>query len=209
MTAAVAGLLLAAGAGRRYGMPKALAVFDGRLLVERAAALLRDGGCDPVVVVLGAQADEVQHRADLTGCVVIVNEGWDSGMASSLQTGLATVEGMPVDAVTVLLVDTPGMTAAAIARVVASAGTDPAASLVSASYDGVPGHPVLLGRSHWAGVAAGATGDSGARAYLEANADRVVTVPCEDIADGSDLDHPQHTMDLCLPRAQTSRIENI
>lgn len=190
MTAAVAGLLLAAGAGRRYGMPKALAVIGGRLLVEAGAALLRAGGCDPVIVVLGAAADEVQHRADLAGCVVIVNERWDSGMASSLQFGLAAADSLPVDAIAVLLVDTPGVTAAAVARILAMAGTYPAASLVAASYDGVPGHPVLLGRSHWAGVAAGATGDSGARAYLEANADRVMTVRCEDIADGTDLDHP-------------------
>ncbi|SDY89258.1 molybdenum cofactor cytidylyltransferase/nicotine blue oxidoreductase [Micromonospora pattaloongensis] len=56
MTAA--GLVLAAGGGRRYGAPKALVAVDGRLLVERAVRTVRDGGCDPVVVVLGAAADE-------------------------------------------------------------------------------------------------------------------------------------------------------
>ena len=60
----VAGLLLAAGGGRRYGMPKALVELDGRLFVESSAAVLRDGGCAPVIVVLGARADEVRAKAD-------------------------------------------------------------------------------------------------------------------------------------------------
>ena len=58
--------------------------------------------------------------------------------------------------------------------------------LARAAYDGVPGHPVLLGRDHWAGVAAAATGDRGARDYLAA-AD-VVLVECGDLASGRDVD---------------------
>jgi len=75
-----AGLLLAAGAGRRLGRPKALVRFDGALLVERGVRLLHDGGCDPVIVVLGAAADEVMERADLAGVRVVRNEAWESGM---------------------------------------------------------------------------------------------------------------------------------
>jgi CTP:molybdopterin cytidylyltransferase MocA len=87
----------------------------------------------------------------------------------------------------VLLVDTPGITAAAVRRI---AGHASPAALVVATYHGQPGHPVLLGRDHWAGVAAAAHGDVGARPYLRAHHDAVITVDCADIADGTDLDRP-------------------
>lgn len=188
----VAGLVLAAGAGRRYGMPKALVPYEGRLLVERACRLLAEV-CDPVFVVLGAAAHEVRSRADLGRAAVLLNPDWDSGMGSSLRTGLAALGSLPdefrgpgaVEAVLVHLVDLPGMTAAAIRRVAAYASSD---VLAVATYDGVRGHPVLLGRRHWAGVAETATGDQGAREYLVAH--EVTEVACADVADPADLDYP-------------------
>ena len=182
----VAGLVLAAGGGRRYGMPKALVEYEGSLLVERAVRTAR-AVCDPVLVVLGARAVDVWRRADLDGATVLANAGWESGMASSLRTGLDGLRGWParVDAALVLLVDMPGMTPAALARVAAQAAAD---ALAVATYDGVRGHPVLLGREHWAGVAASATGDEGARHYLAAHA--VTEVDCTGLADPLDLDVP-------------------
>lgn len=200
MTAA--GLLLAAGAGRRYGMPKALVTDAGRLLVERAMATLVEGGCDPVVVVLGAAADEVLARAELSAAIVVVNPQWAGGMGSSLRAGLAALRlpgasvpadlpgrAVParVDAACVLLVDTPGITAGAVRRV---AGLAAPAALATATYHGEPGHPVLLGRDHWGAVAELAAGDVGARRYLARHPELVTRVPCEDIAVGDDLDVP-------------------
>lgn len=184
----VAGLLLAAGSGRRYGRPKALVEWDGALLVERGLATLRAGGCDPVVVVLGAAAEEVRARAELSGARVSVNADWAAGMGGSLRTGLASLAESDVTAVVVLLVDTPGVTAGAVRRVAGHAGWD---ALATATYGGRPGHPVLLGRAHWDGVARAAVGDVGARAYLARHADRVTRLPCDDIADGADLDRPE------------------
>jgi nicotine blue oxidoreductase len=182
-----AGLLLAAGAGRRYGMPKALVERDGRLLVERGVATLRAGGCDPVVVVLGAAADTVRERADLGGAVIVINDAWADGMGSSLRAGLAALDGTDAPATAVLLVDTPGITADAVRRVAAGAGPD---VLRVATYHGKQGHPVLLGRAHWAGVAQLADGDVGARPYLAAHRAEVTRVACEDVADGADVDRP-------------------
>ena len=183
---AVAAVVLAAGAGRRYGMPKALAEYDGSLLVERAVRTAR-AVCDPVLVVLGAQAVDVWRRADLDGATVLANEDWESGMASSLRTGLDGMRGWPgrIDAALVLLVDMPGMTPAALQRMAAHAAPD---ALAAATYDGVRGHPVLLGREHWAGVAGTAEGDEGARRYLAAHA--VTEVDCTGLADPTDLDVP-------------------
>ena len=182
----VAGLVLAAGGGRRYGMPKALVEYGGSLLVERAVRTAR-AVCDPVLVVLGARAVDVWRTADLDGATVLANRDWETGMASSLRTGLDGVRGWPgaVDAALVTLVDMPGMTPEALRAVAAHAAPD---ALAVATYDGVRGHPVLLGRDHWAGVAGTATGDEGARRYLAAHA--VTEVDCTGLADPVDLDVP-------------------
>lgn len=180
----VAGLLLAAGAGRRMGMPKALVAYHGSLFVESAANTLREGGCQPVLVVLGAQAERVKEAADLGDHQVIDNPDWPEGMGASVRAGLRA---MPEDAVAavILPVDVPGVTPAAIARLREQAGPS---TLARAGFHGVPGHPVVIGRAHWPGVIESAIGDVGARDYLKAH--QVTTIPCEDVADGTDVDHP-------------------
>ncbi|MGW6457625.1 nucleotidyltransferase family protein [Streptomyces sp. NPDC055078] len=188
-TGPVAGLLLAAGGGRRLGgRPKALLRFRGRPLVEHAARVLREGGCDPVHVVLGAAAERVREEAELPGCVLVDNPRWAEGMGSSLRAGLASLAAVPVGAALVGLVDQPGIGAAAVARVRA-AYTSPDA-LIAASYDGERGHPVLFGAHHWRAISAGAVGDRGARAYLSGHTSSLVLVECGDIAELYDIDTP-------------------
>lgn len=183
----VAGLLLAAGGGRRLGgRPKALLVHRGRPLVEHAVGVLRAAGCERVHVVLGAAADEVRERARLEGCVLVENPGWADGMGSSLRAGLDSLAGTGARGALVSLVDQPGIGPEAVRRVLAGfAGED---SLVSAAYDGVRGHPVLFGAAHWAAIAATATGDRGARAYLKKHQEAITLVECGDVARPYDID---------------------
>ncbi|WP_338701963.1 nucleotidyltransferase family protein [Streptomyces sp. Q6] len=186
-TNGVAGLLLAAGGGRRLGgRPKALLPHRGGLLVEHAVRMLRAGGCGPVHVVLGAAAGDVRERASLEGCAVVENTDWAHGMGSSLRAGLDSLARTDARAALVLLVDQPGIGAEAIVRV-REAYRSPA-SLVAAAYDGERGHPVLFGRDHWAGIAASAAGDRGARAYLKEHTDAVELVECGDVAEAYDID---------------------
>ncbi|MER6373859.1 nucleotidyltransferase family protein [Streptomyces mirabilis] len=183
----VAGLLLAAGGGRRLGgRPKALLEHRGRPLVEYAVGVLRAAGCTRVHVVLGARADAVRERARLDGCVLVDNPEWESGMGSSLRAGLGSLAGTGARAALVSLVDQPGIGPRAVARVLAAHQDD--TSLVSATYDGVRGHPVLFGAAHWAGVAASATGDRGARAYLKEHESAITLVECGDVAEPYDID---------------------
>ncbi|MEU2740438.1 nucleotidyltransferase family protein [Streptomyces sp. NPDC007095] len=183
----VAGLLLAAGGGRRLGgRPKALLEHRGRPLVEYAVGALRAAGCTRVHVVLGARADAVRERARLDGCVLVDNPEWEHGMGSSLRAGLGSLAGTGARAALVSLVDQPGIGPRAVARVLAAYQDD--TSLVSAAYEGVRGHPVLFGAAHWAGVAASATGDRGARAYLKEHEAAITLVECGDVAEPYDID---------------------
>jgi CTP:molybdopterin cytidylyltransferase MocA len=187
----VDGLLLAAGAGTRMGRPKALVVGDdGIPWLLASLRRLHDGGCRRVTVVLGAAAGEAAALLEGSAAHVVVAADWAEGMSASLRTGLAALDTV-ADAALVTLVDLPDVTADVIGRVVAAAtGPD---VLARAAYDGTPGHPVLLGRDHWAGVIATATGDQGARDYLRSR--DVVLVECGDLATGRDVDTPARTSD--------------
>ena len=176
----VAGLVLAAGEGRRFGGPKAPVLIEGERLVDRAVRVLREAGCDPVYVVLGAWTGEVP------GAVTVANPEWSAGMGSSLRAGLVAIQAdESVDRVVVTLVDLPGLTGQGVTRLVASS-----ARIAQACFAGERGHPVMLGREHFAGVAAVALGDRGARDYLRARLDEVDVVEIGDVATGEDLDEP-------------------
>jgi CTP:molybdopterin cytidylyltransferase MocA len=172
-------------------MPKALADSGSGPWVRLALDALQD--CVPRVVVVGAARDEV--LALLPDAVLAVdNPDHDAGMGSSLRVGLRALldpetAHPPPDAVLVMLVDLPGVGLEVVRRVCAAVGDgSPADVLARAAFDGVPGHPVLLGRRHWPGVIDSASGDSGARLYLAEH--RPILVECADIGSGIDVDTP-------------------
>lgn len=179
--------MLAAGAGTRFGGPKALIAFEGKLLVERAVELLATAGCADVVVVLGAQAAKVSSRATLDGARVVVNENWDAGMSTSLRAGLEACEG--AHAAVVVLVDQPGVTADVVRRLVAAwlSGERP---VVVATYGGALRNPVLFGAGVWPEVIASLHGDAGARDWLRAHSALVERVEVGDLGDAFDIDTP-------------------
>ncbi len=170
------------------GGPKALVELHGEPLVRRALRVLSAGGCAPLLVVVGAAAREV--RAVLPpGVHVVEATGWAEGMGASLRAGIAGLDELSPapDAALVHLVDLPGVTAAAVARV----GADPSPEVLRrASYAGHASHPVLIGRSHWSAVAGSAAGDAGARGYL-AGHPGLELVECADVADPDDVDTPE------------------
>ena len=191
----VAGLLLAAGGGSRMGRAKALVEWRGSTLVEHGIGLLRQAELAPVLVVVGAAADEVGPLVQTAGGEVVANDAWQRGMSASLQAGLAAVAQTDRDAVVVSLVDQPLVEPAAVQRLVGRWRADPHVVAVVAAYDGRPRTPVLLDRRVWAEVAARSTGDEGARAWLrprlEVGDPSVVTVDCDDVASPLDLDRPE------------------
>jgi CTP:molybdopterin cytidylyltransferase MocA len=179
----VAGVLLAAGEGSRFGQPKALVEVNGRTLAERGAELLRSGGADPILIVTGAAPVRVP------GTEIVGNPDWRTGMGSSVRAALrALTDARDVDAVVVALADQPLVGAGAVARLIAAYRAG--ASVAVAVYDGQPRNPVLLAREHWPEVMATATGDTGARAFLRARADLVTWIECGDTGRPDDIDTP-------------------
>ncbi|TDO43122.1 molybdenum cofactor cytidylyltransferase/nicotine blue oxidoreductase [Kribbella sp. VKM Ac-2527] len=180
------GVLLAAGAGTRMGMPKALVRDeDGVPWVVRTVRVMREGGCGRVAVVVGASADEVVGLLDGEDVTVVPATDWSDGMSASLRAGLAWVAGTDAETALVHLVDMPDVGSDVVRRVVAAAGPGESA-LARAGYYGRAGHPVMMGRAHWTNAAAAAVGDRGAGSYLKRAG--CPLIPCDDLAAGHDQD---------------------
>jgi CTP:molybdopterin cytidylyltransferase MocA len=209
MRITVAGVLLAAGEGSRFGRPKALVELDGQTLAERGVNLLRAGGAQPILVVTGAAPLEISETH------TVYNPEWRTGMGSSLRAALQALTGSSahpgatpasasgidagtIGAVVVALADQPLVGPEAVARLVAAYRDG--ASVAVAAYNGQPRNPVLLAREHWAEVIATATGDQGARTFLRTRPDVVTLVECGDTGRPDDIDTPAD-----LARIETER----
>jgi CTP:molybdopterin cytidylyltransferase MocA len=188
----VAGVVLAAGAGTRFGGPKALAAHaDGTPWLATAIRALVAAGCSPVLVVLGARADEAEallrSLPDAADAVVLRADDWADGMSASLRAALEAASALdpPPVALAVAPVDVPDLDAATVRRVLEAAPVD-AATLRQAVFLGRPGHPALIGRAHWPALAAALRGDAGARPYLAAH--DALLVEAADLSTGADVD---------------------
>ncbi len=183
--ATVAAVVLAAGRGSRFGAdkPKPLARLGPRSLLAHAVGAAAAGGLRPVVVVVGYRAGEVAAAAGPM-VRVVENPDWEDGMSTSLRAGLAALSGEEaVVAAAVALADQPRIGPDAYRRV--TAAHREGASLAVATYDGVRGHPVVIGREHWPEAMA-LSGDAGARSLLEKY--DAVEVPCDDTGSAADVD---------------------
>ena len=180
----ICGLVLAAGAGTRYGSgSKLLAELEGRPLIEHAvAAQCAVPELERVVVVLGAFAEEILARADFMRAEPVVCERWEEGQALSLRWGIECLTDGPSDVrkVIVTLGDQPRMTPELIARFV---GEPPA---TRASYSGRPGHPVVLGPVQMRAIRS-LRGDQGARELLQGGG----RIECETLSAALDVDTPE------------------
>jgi molybdenum cofactor cytidylyltransferase len=156
-----AGIVLAAGASRRFNGVKQLADLRGRPLLSYAVeSMLAVGALDPVIVVLGHAAEEISSGVDFGNATVVVAGDWDDGQSASLKRGVAAAAG--ADAVVVTLGDQPFITPQVIAGALDHL---PGSDAVRATYGGVPGHPVVLARTVMDAVR-DLSGDTGARDLL-------------------------------------------
>ncbi len=181
----VSAILLAAGAGSRFGGGKLLAGFEGRPLIEHTLLMLRDAPVDETVVVVGADAARLREVCEPYGARIIENPDWASGQSTSVRAGLRAM-GRDVRAAVVLLADQPLVRAGAVERLVAA--FEGGAGVAVATYGGKRRNPVLFSRGVWPDLISELSGDEGARAVLRKRPELVVEVDCDGVGDPVDVD---------------------
>lgn len=207
----VVGIVLAAGAGTRMGRPKALVIgADDEPWLRRAVRVLAAGGCTEVIVVLGAAEDRARALLSAPASApapapapgpapapasaalhVIAARDWETGVSASVRAGIERARALGAGAAVVTLVDLPDLPPAAVQRMLEPHPL--VTTLRQASYDGRPGHPVVIGADHFDALADGLLGDRGARPYLRAHGAEMVD--CTDLGGGDDVDTPFGDLD--------------
>ena len=179
----VSAIVLAAGAGSRFGGSKLLARLGGQPLIDAVLDNLRQAPVDEVIVVVGADAPRLREVCERHGVRAVSNERWEQGQSTSVLAGLRACGGR---AAVVLLGDQPLLGAEVVERLVAALVEG--AKVAVATYGGKRRNPVLFSREVWPLLEAELAGDEGARPVLRRYPELVVEVPCEGVGDPADVD---------------------
>ncbi len=176
----VAAIILAAGASRRLGQPKQLVPVDGEPLLARALRLAKEAGAEPVIAVLGAHAELIRPAISFDGAVLVVNDRWQQGMATSIHAGLHALatHAPESDAALILACDQPRLTADHLRSLLAVHAAKAEPSIVASAYAGTTGTPAIFPRQVFPRLLA-LRGDKGARALLADPPCPLIAVPFE------------------------------
>jgi molybdenum cofactor cytidylyltransferase len=188
-------IILAAGASTRMGTPKQLLLFQGRSLLRSMAEVAITSCCNPIVVVLGSQADRIKLEIHSLNLHSVMNLEWAQGMGTSIAAGMTALTAIrsDLDAVVIAVSDQPFVDSDVVNRLVESyqATQSPIVASVYASTLGVP---ALFDRSFFTALTT-IDRDVGARGLIEQNAEKVIRVPFPDGA--IDVDTPAQYQQLC------------
>lgn len=167
--AKVGAIVLAAGASRRLGTPKQILEFEGLPLLLRSVMAAQQAGLDPVVVVTGAHADQVQQalesRDELETVRWAFNAEWERGMGSSIACGMRALAKEELEAVIVMVCDQPMLSGELLVSIRDRFDRNPH-RVVESDYGGSSGPPVLFGRSHFESLRS-LDGENGARSVVK------------------------------------------
>jgi nicotine blue oxidoreductase len=178
-------VVLAAGAGSRFGGGKLLAEYRGRPLIEATLLGLREAPVDETIVVVGNDTEGLRGFCESYGVSLAENPDWAEGMATSVRKGLASCS-PDARAAVVVLADQPLVGAKAIERLVRA--YEEGANVAVATYGGERRNPALFARGTWPMLEEELSGDEGARRFLKGHPEMVTEVPCDDVADPTDID---------------------
>jgi nicotine blue oxidoreductase len=178
-------VLLAAGAGSRFGGGKLLASFRGRPLIEAALSGLRESPVDEIIVVVGAEGERLRSIAAKYRARVVENPAWEEGMSTSVRAGIRACA-PEVRAALISLADQPLVGTGAVERLVEA--FEGGAEVAVATYEGEPRNPTLFARGVWPLLESELSGDKGARVFLRRYPELVTAVPCDGIANPADVD---------------------
>ena len=200
----VSAVVLAAGAGSRFGGGKLLASFGGRSLIEATLDGLRGAPVDETIVVVGTEGERLRSVSIAYGARVVENQYWAEGMSTSVRVGLRACS-PEARAAVVALADQPLVGAGAVGRLVEA--FEGGARVAVATYAGKQRNPALFSREVWPLLEREMSGDRGARAVLVRHPELVTEVPCDDVADPADVDTVEdlRRLEEELPAPERSR----
>jgi molybdenum cofactor cytidylyltransferase len=165
--AEVAAVILAAGASRRLGRPKQLIDYEGETLLKRAVRLAREAGFHPVVVVLGAESEAIRTGIAAGDAVVVDNDAWQEGIASSMRAGLRAIAEHEPQSAGVLMMpcDQPRLSADHLRMLLSTFRAERGPCIVASVYAGARGVPALFPAAMFSELNL-LSGDMGARKLL-------------------------------------------
>ncbi|OLY91883.1 nucleotidyltransferase family protein [Cnuella takakiae] len=170
-------MLLAAGSSSRLGRPKQLLAYEGQSLLQHSLQVALEAGTGPVVVVLGAKADEVGADLSGEGVHTVFNPEWQEGMAASIRCGVRHLQQVApsVEALILMVCDQPFVSPQILQSLV-KAHQDTGKPIVTCTYAGTFGPPTLFRKSLFPQLLQ-LTGDVGARSILKQYANEVEALP--------------------------------
>jgi CTP:molybdopterin cytidylyltransferase MocA len=174
----VAAIVLAAGASRRLGQPKQLLKLEEETLLGRALRLATEAGAAPVFAVLGANREAIRAALRFEDEIVVVNENWEKGMATSIHAGLQAVESTAPSIVGVIVMtcDQPRLNADHLRSLICAFEAQPTPTIIASAYDNVHGTPAVFPREAFRDLHA-LSGDRGARALIARPPCAVMSLP--------------------------------
>ena len=193
-------IILAAGASTRMGRPKLLLTYGHRTLLRHAAETAAASICRPILVVLGAYANQLQGEIDDLPVRSVINEWWADGMGSSIQVGVGALNTYDradsTEALVLMLCDQPYVTAAVINDLVTAYHLN-GKGIIASEYAGTLGAPALFGREYFSELET-LRGATGAKHIIAAHSSDVVPMPfpkgMTDIDTPEDYRQLQHAM---------------
>jgi len=184
-------IVLAAGASTRFGSAKQLVRLAGRPLLHTVVTRASEVTGNALIVVLGSGAAQLAPLLKHSTGSVVINQEWREGLASSIRAGVARLPAA-CSAVMLLLADQAAVTAEDLKRLAGTWRKQPQ-HIAAALYSGSCGAPAIFPRSSFRSLSE-LRGDTGARALLVRNSDRVVRVPMPSAA--VDVDTPEDLLAL-------------
>lgn len=172
-----AAIILAAGQSSRLGQPKQLLKYQNTTLLQHAIDIAKQSVVQPIIVVLGSNADIISNEIDPAGIQIVKNDHWQSGIASTIRCGVQSLQRLDsnIDAAILMVCDQPFVTPDLLNSLIEKQ-KETGKSIIASQYGDIVGTPALFHRRFFSELM-GLQGDTGAKKIMVQNRDFLATIP--------------------------------